>query len=357
MSSRLSSLRSALADESLDAIVITQPENRRYMSGYTGSSAMLLISSSETLIATDFRYYEQVARESPDYRLVKIESPDTGALLSEMVLQVGAKRVGFESQHVCVATHRKWTEAAEGFEYVPTEQIVERIRTVKDQEELDTIRRAVALSDGAVQHIKETIRPGMTEREIAWELEVYMRQGGADQLAFAIIAASGPSGAMCHATPTDRPVRPGEPIVMDLGARVDGYCSDITRTIYIGEPDGKFQEIYDIVLKAQLAAEDAIRPGMPGKDADAVARRVIDEAGYGDYFGHALGHGVGLVVHEKPSASQLSDDVLLAGSVVTVEPGIYLPDWGGIRIEDMVVVTDEGVDVLTQANKDPVVRP
>ena len=355
MDARLSKLRSALADESLDAIIITQPENRRYVSGFTGSSALLLITPTEALLATDFRYYEQVAREAPGFRLVKIESPEIGALLNDAIHEVGAKRVGFESQHVTFDTHRKWTEAAEDIEYAPTEGIVEKLRSVKEQSEVDAIRRAVALSDGAIKHIRETIQPGMTEKEVAWELEAYMRTHGAQQVAFETIVGSGPNGALPHVKPTDREVGAGEPIVMDLGARVDGYNSDVTRTLCIGEPDDRFQEIYGIVLKAQLAAEEAIRPGMLGREADAVAREVIGDAGYGEYFGHGLGHGVGLAVHEKPGAGKSSEDELLPGCVVTVEPGIYIPDWGGVRIEDLVVVTDDGIEVLTQASKDPFV--
>lgn len=356
MSSRLAKLRESLAAEAIDAIIVTQPENRRYMSGFTGSSAVLLISAQHALLATDFRYYEQMARQSPDFCLTKIESSKIGPVLNQMVHETGARRVGFECQHVTVDMHQEWTDAAESFELVPAKGIVETIRAIKDEEELAAIRRAVALSDGAVQHIKEVIQPGMTEKEIAWEMESYIRTHGADQLAFPIIAASGPNGAMPHAVTSDRIVLAGEPIVMDLGARVDGYNSDLTRTIYIGEPDERFREVYDLVLKAQLAAEGAIRPGMQGKEADAVAREVITEAGYGEYFGHGLGHGVGLAVHEKPSAGKTSEDVLLPGSVVTVEPGIYIPGWGGVRIEDMVVVTDHGVDVLSQATKDPIVK-
>jgi len=355
MSSRLAKLREALVANSLDAIVITQPENRRYISGFTGSSALLLVSTEHALLATDFRYYEQVGKQSPDFRLIKVESNEIGPILNNMVQEIQATRVGFECQHVTVDTHKQWADAAEGFELVPSKEIVETIRATKDTNELATIRRAVALSDGAIHHIGDVIRPGMTEKEIAWEMESYMRTHGADQIAFPIIAAAGPNGAMPHAVPSDRAILAGEPIVMDLGARVDGYNSDLTRTICIGEPDDKYREVYDIVLKAQLAAEKAIRPRMQGKEADAVARKVISEAGYGEYFGHGLGHGVGLAVHEKPNAGKTSEDVLRPGSVVTVEPGIYIPGWGGIRIEDMVVVTDNGVEVLSQATKDPIV--
>ena len=348
---RLTKLREALAAEGLDAILITQPENRRYLSGFTGSAGMLLISADEAIIATDFRYYEQVEKQAPDFCLAKI-TDKFKALLPELVQQVGAKRVGFESTHLTVDQHQQWQEVAEGFELVPTKELVERIRAIKDEDELSKIKKAIALSDKAVAHIVGFIEPGMTEKEVAWELEVFMRTRGAEKLAFDLIVGSGPNGAMPHATVSERVIRAGEPIVIDLGAMIDGYNSDLTRTICAGQADDKFKEIYDIVLTAQLTAEQSIRPGMTGKQADAIARQVIEEAGYGENYGHGLGHGVGLAVHEKPTVGRLSEDVLEPGMVFTVEPGIYLPGWGGVRIEDIVVLREDGVEVLTQASKD-----
>ena len=348
---RLTKLREALAAEGLDAILITQPENRRYLSGFTGSAGVLLISADEAIIATDFRYYEQVEKQAPDFCLAKI-TDKFKALLPELVQQVGAKRVGFESTHLTVDQHQQWLEVAEGFELVPTKELVERIRAVKDDDELGKIRKAIALSDEAIAHIVGFIEPGMTEKEVAWELEVFMRTRGAEKLAFDLIVGSGPNGAMPHATVSERVIRAGEPIVIDLGAMIDGYNSDLTRTICAGQADDKFKEIYDIVLTAQLTAEQSIRPGMTGKQADAIARQVIEEAGYGENYGHGLGHGVGLAVHEKPTVGRLSEDVLEPGMVFTVEPGIYLPGWGGVRIEDIVVLREDGAEVLTQASKD-----
>ena len=353
MSARLEKLRQKLMEEELDAILITQPENRRYLSGFTGSAGVLLISAEQAILATDFRYYEQVAREAPRFQLAKIESGEKFVdLLPDLIAQVGARRVGFEAAHLPYAQYQEWAEVAEGFELVPTKEWVEDLRAVKDEGELEAIRRAVALADEAMAHILNVMEPGMTERAVAWEIEAYMRTHGADKAAFDIIVASGPKGAMPHARPGDAPLRAGEPIVMDIGARMDGYHSDLTRTVCLGEPDDRFREIYDIVLRAQLAAEEGIRAGMTGREADALARSVIEEAGYGEYFGHGLGHGVGLAVHEKPRLSKLSEEeVLQPGMVVTIEPGIYLPDWGGVRIEDMVVVGEDGVEVLTHASK------
>lgn len=348
---RLMKLREALATEGLDAILITQPENRRYLSGFTGSAGVLLISQEQAILATDFRYYEQVEKQSPDFRLAKI-TDKFKTLLPELVHQVGAKRVGFESAHLTVDQYKEWEEVVEGFELVPTKELVEGIRAVKDEDELSKIRKAIALADEAFAHIVDFTEPGMTEKEVAWELEVFMRTHSAEKVAFDLIVGSGPNGAMPHATVSERVIRAGEPIVIDMGAMIDGYNSDLTRTICAGRPDDKFKEIYDIVLEAQQTAEQSIRPGMTGKQADGIARKVIEDAGYGDNYGHGLGHGVGLAVHEKPGVGRLSEDVLEPGMVFTVEPGIYLPGWGGVRIEDIVVMREDGVRVLTQASKE-----
>jgi len=347
---RLTKLRETLATDGLDAILITQPENRHYLSGFTGSDGALLISQDQAVLATDFRYYEQVEKQAPDFRLAKVTARFE-TLLPELIQQVGAKAVGFESAHLTVDQHQKWQEVAEGFELVPTKGLVERIRAVKDEGELGKIRKAIALSDEALAHIADFIEPGMTEKEVAWELEVFMRTRGAEKLAFDTIVGSGPNGAMPHATVSERVIQAGEPVVIDMGAVIDGYHSDLTRTICAGRPDDKFKEIHAIVLKAQLTAERNIRPGMQGKQADGIARQVIEEAGYGENYGHGLGHGVGLAVHEKPGVGRLSEDVLEPGMVFTVEPGIYLPGWGGVRIEDIVVMRGDGVEVLTQASK------
>jgi Xaa-Pro aminopeptidase len=347
---RLEKLREALATEGLDAILITQPENRRYLSGFTGSAGVLLISQEQAILATDFRYYEQVEKQAPDFRLAKI-TDKFETLLPELVHQVGVKRVGFESAHLTVDQHQQWQKVAEGFELVATKELVENIRAVKDENELIKIKNAIALADEALAHIVGFIEPSMTEKEVAWELEVFMRTHGAEKLAFDLIVGSGPNGAMPHATVSERVIQAGEPIVMDLGAVIDGYHSDLTRTICAGRPNDRFKEIYDIVLEAQLTAEQNIRPGMQGKQADDVARQVIEKADYGKEFGHGLGHGVGLAVHEKPGVGRLSEDVLEPGMVFTIEPGIYLPGWGGVRIEDIVVMGKDGVEVLTQASK------
>ena len=352
--SRIARLRERLAEEKLDAILITQAENRRYLSGFTGSEGILFISAQDTALLTDFRYFEHSEKESPAFRLVKIEGKVT-PLVARVIREASAQRIGFESTDLTVHTYNSWKAACEGFDLVPTRDIVLDLRARKDAGEMDALRKAIALSDAAFAHIVRVIRPGSTEREVAWQLDSYMRTHGATHMAFDSIVGSGPNGAMPHAAASERPIQKGEPIVMDFGARVDGYNSDISRTVCLGEPDPRFEETYSLVLRAQREAEIGIRPGMTGREADAIAREIIEQAGHGKHFGHGLGHGVGLAVHEKPSAGRTSEDVLEPGAVVSVEPGVYVSGWGGVRIEDLVLITDAGVEVLTQASKNPVV--
>lgn len=349
---RLEKLRQELENRGLDAIAVTHPQNRRYLSGFTGSGGALFITQDQAILITDFRYLEQAQGESPHFELSKATTDLFPKAVRELVAKSGVQRVGFESHDLSLANHSDWSAEAAGFELVPVRDLVEKMRAIKDEGELEKIRLAAAIGDAAMAHIREFMRPGMTEKEVAWELEVYMRTHGAEAAGFDIIVASGPNGSMAHATVSDRVIQVGEPIVIDVGARVDGYHSDLTRTLVLGEPDARLQEIYDLVLKAQLTAEEGIRPGMTGREADALARDVIEEAGYGEYFGHGLGHSVGLEVHENPRASKVSEDVLRPGMTLTVEPGIYIPGWGGVRIEDLVVMTESGVEVLAHADKE-----
>lgn len=350
-SPRFTKLRQQLEALDLDAFVVSQPENRRYLSGFTGSDGMLFIAQDRALLITDFRYVEQSAREAPQFTVVETQPEAVARRLNDLASEGGAQRVGFESLHVTVADHRHWAEAADSYRLVPTKELVEDMRAVKDEEELAVIKRAVALTDAAMAHIRELIAPGMAEKDVAWELESYMRTHGGEAVAFDPIVAGGPNGALPHAGASGDLIRAGQPIVVDIGTRVDGYHSDLTRTLYLGEPDGRFQEIYGLVLKAQLAAEEGIRPGMACRKADALARDVIAGAGYGKYFGHGLGHGVGLAIHEKPRLRSVSYEVLRAGMTLTVEPGIYIPGWGGVRIEDLTVIREDGVEVLSRADK------
>ena len=348
---RLEKLREKLEEMGLDALLVSQMENKRYLSGYTGDAGHLLITAQDALLATDFRYYEQVERQAPDFRLVKVAARYE-EVFGQMIAETGAKRVGFESQVITYDQFESWKRALPNVEWVPTKEIVEQIRVIKDEGELAIIRRAVALADQAAEHVIALLRPGMTELEAAWELEVYMRTHGAEAIGFPFIVAAGPNASLPHAIPSDRPIQAGEPITLDLGAQVDGYRSDLTRTVCLGKPkDDTYMRIWDIVLDAQLRAEEGIRAGMSGREADALARDVIVAAGHGEHFGHGLGHGVGLAIHEAPRASKLAETPLPAGATLTIEPGIYLPGWGGVRIEDLVVVRGNGVEILTKCPK------
>jgi Xaa-Pro aminopeptidase len=355
---RLATLRESIAkaDERLDALLIYQPENRRYVSGFTGSEAMLLVTLDRAVLSTDSRYWEQAEREAPEFSVYRVKKRHVLEMNDILAAAGRPQRIGFESTYITVDQLDQLKEAASEVEWVPTRDIVEDLRMIKDASEIELMRRAARIADDGFEHLRKTLRPGMTEREAAWELEAYMRTHGADKIAFDLIVGSGPNGAMPHHHSNLRPIQAGEPIVLDLGAEVQGYHSDLTRTICLGRPeDGRFLEVYDVVLRAQEAALHGIRAGMTGVEADRIARDVIEAAGFGNHFGHGLGHGVGLAVHEKPGAGRMAEDALPAGSTLTVEPGIYLPGWGGVRIEDLTLVGENGVQLLSRAGKEPLV--
>ena len=348
---RLAKLRARLPELNVDALLVTQNENRRYLSGFTGSAGALLIVRDRALIAVDSRYWEQAEQQAPGYDVFRIRTR-LHDHFGEMLEQAGQPpRLGFESGAVTVATFAQWAEVKIDAEWISTKDAIESLRAVKDADELATIRRAVALTDAGFDYLCGVLKPGMTERDAAWQLEAYLRTHGADALSFEIIVASGPNGAMAHHRAGDRAIQRGEPIVIDFGVVVDGYCSDLTRTVSLGDGDPRYAEVFEAVRRAQQAALGGIHAGMTGVEADALARGSIGAAGYGDFFGHGLGHGVGLAVHEAPSAGRLAAGRLPAGATLTVEPGVYLPGWGGVRIEDLVVVHEHSVEVLSQAHK------
>jgi len=351
---RVDRLRRLLAERALAGILISQPENRRYLSGFTGSAGVLLITADRQAIATDARYYEQVGLQCLGWELFRV-GYEFDSQLPDVLRQLGLEggRLGFEASHVSVERYERWQAALDGRATLqPTTGLVESLRQRKDEDELQAIRRAVALADQAMAHLYEWLRPGVSERQVAWELESTMRTRGAEAVAFEIIVAAGPHAALPHIRPTERGLERGEPVIVDFGCVVDGYCCDITRTLCLGQPrDGRYLELWELVRRAQEAAIAGLRAGMSGAEADDLARRVIVAAGYGEYFGHSLGHGVGLAVQEEPRLSYKNPEPLQAGAVVTVEPGIYLPGWGGVRHEDMLVLGEDGAKVLTRAAK------
>jgi len=355
MRERVEGLVAQLEEKELDGVLISAPENRRYLSGFSGSAGFLFITKSDAILVTDSRYTEQAANQSPDFDVRQVRG-GWGWLIDELKSQ-GVKKVGFESQDMTVSSYNNLIDAIKGdsslghVSMVPAPGLAENQRIIKDNEELAMLQLAIDAADKAMDLICPNITPGMTEREVAWKMEVAMRDAGADAISFDTIVAAGLNGAMAHHQPSDYIIKQGDPIVIDMGAKVGGYCSDLSRSIAVGEPDETFKKIYGIVLGSQLTAINTVKVGMTGEDADNLSRDVIAQAGYGDNFGHSLGHGVGLEIHENPRVGPRSPDVLDLNTVFTIEPGIYLSGWGGIRIEDIVILREDGAVSLSKAKK------
>ena len=351
---RLEKLRQLLVEKRLEGILVSQAENRFYVSGFSGSAGYLLITAGMAVLATDFRYIEQSKRQASDFEVFQI----TGKVddwFPDLVKRAGISTLGFEAESMTVAFARQLSDSLAKsqmkVELTPVDGLVEAGRIVKEADEIGLIAAAVKISDAAMNHISAYIQEGMTEKAVAWEIERFMREHDSESVPFEVLVQSGPNSALPHAQPSSRKIGGGEPIVMDIGAKVGGYASDLTRTICVGKPDAQFNKIHDIVLAAQLSAIALIKEGMTGDQADGFARVIIKEAGYGDFFGHSLGHGVGLAVHESPRLGPNSSDVLKNGMVFSVEPGIYLPGWGGVRIEDLATLDGGKIRVLSQAKK------
>lgn len=346
---RIQRLRERFGSE-VDAFVTSSPANRRYLTGFTGSAGTAVVGREDAYLLVDFRYVEQAKAQAQGVHVVHYD--DVHKSLGEVLTNLKAKRVAYEAAHVSVAGMKRLEEKLPEVAWTPVEDWVEELRAIKEPGEIEAIQRAVDLADRAFTYIVERLR-GRTEREIALDLEFFMRREGAKKLAFDTIVASGPNGALPHASPGERVVSDGDLVTLDFGAVVDGYCSDITRTVAVGKVDERQREIYQLVLEAQAVGLAAVRPGRTGKEVDAEARTVIERAGHGEHFGHGLGHGVGLEVHERPPVlSKVGEAVLKEGMVTSVEPGVYIPGWGGVRIEDLVVVTREGCRVLTRSPKE-----
>lgn len=348
---RLEFLRRLLAETGFEALLVSKPENRYYLSGFTGSSGWLLISPKVSLLFTDFRYVEQAAQQAPEFEMVRCSPGGLAGTLGEELRKLGLGSFGFEREHLTYGEFENLSRLA-AVRPLPAPPLVERLRAVKQPEELVAVRRAIKAAEEAWNEVRPMIKPGRSERELALELEWRMRRKGAQAVSFEIIAASGPRGALPHGIASDRRLACGEMITVDFGCRIDGYCSDMTRTVSLGRAPEILRAVYGLVRRAQEEACQAVRPGITGHELDAVARRIIAEAGWGDNFGHGLGHGVGLEVHEAPRLAPISEEPLQAGMVVTIEPGVYLPGIGGVRIEDMVLVTESGGEVLTSLPKE-----
>ncbi len=355
---RLERFRRAMARQDLDTFLVAVPENRFYLSGYeaedlnlTESSGYLLITAETKHLLTDPRYETSARAEVPDFELA-IYSQGLPQVLPELFSSLDTRRLGIESHFL---TFKRYAEVRDALqkarpsaEVVPTENLVEQFRIIKDEEEVERIRKSVRLTESALKAAWNFLSPGRSEREVAWVIEKTIREGGGQAVSFPPIVASGPNAALPHAVPTGRKAGRGESVILDLGSRLDGYCSDMTRTWTAGEPDPKLREIYKIAREAQLAAQDAARAGTDSVRVDSAARDLIRQAGYDEYFGHGLGHGVGLAVHEKPGLRKVDPVILEENMVVTIEPGIYLPGFGGVRLENMVLITKTGCELLTR---------
>ncbi len=352
--SRLQRLRKSLEQHELDALLISQPVNRRYLSGFTGSAGWLLLSADKAVLAVDFRYIEQAKIEAPEFEIVHTRG-EIANWLPQLSSEFRFQKLGFEANDISFSVYRLLYDILDGDKYriklVPTTDLVESVRIIKEPEELECITRAAGLADFAFEQVKSIVAPGMTEEEIAWELEKILREKGSETMPFEIIVASGSNSALPHARPSGRVIQRNEPIQFDMGAKVNGYCSDLSRTLYLGKSDKTFARIHDIVLGAQLTALATIEAGMNGDQADKLARTVIDQANYSDSFGHSLGHGIGMAAHEAPRLGPDSSDLLVDGMVFTVEPGVYVSGWGGVRIEDTVVLENGKVRTLATASK------
>lgn len=357
MQDRMSALRERLAAANLDALVITHPSNRFYLSGYTGddippneSAGHLIITPDKAILTASTTNSEQARQQATGFEVfdkIRGLAQADVAVLKEL----GAKRIGFEDDAILYADYQTLATELDGVELVPVGDMVDSLREVKTDEEIALLARAIEITDQAFEQVAATIREGDRERDIAARLERAMVDLGADGVAFPTIVASGPNAALPHHSPGDRQIAAGEPIVIDMGALYNGYCADLTRTVWVGEPDERLREIYPIVLEALTQTAQALRAGVTGKEADEIARKVIGDAGYGDAFVHGLGHGLGVRVHEGPSLGARNVEPLVAGNVLTIEPGIYLPEWSGVRIEDVVVIEEQGARVLTGAKK------
>lgn len=340
-----------LADFEGDAVIISESKNRYYYSGFTGTEATLLLTSDESYIFTDSRYHIQAKEQAEDFTLVDSAKNSVADFINEKKLA----HVGFEEETTSVRAYNSLTQKLEKCTVKGINQLIKNQRKIKDEQEIEYIKKAAEIADSAFLYILDEIKPEKTEKELALMLEFYMRKNGADGLSFDTIFASGLRSAMPHGVASDKKIEKGDLVTIDFGCTYKGYCSDMTRTIAVGSISDERRKIYEIVLKAQLAAKDAIRQGALASEIDSIARGIISEAGYGKNFGHGLGHSLGLDIHEFPSLSPKSEETLASGMLITDEPGIYVEGLGGVRIEDLLLVTDDGCDNLTSSPKELII--
>ena len=349
--SNLDRIRLKLAADEITAIAITNMPNIRWATGFSGSFGVLIVTTDSGVLITDSRYRIQAADECSGLPTATFANPTEAVdFLKEQIQQLGLRSLAFDHNQVTVATLEKWTKKFEGVALNPVDDPIDALRMIKTSDEVAKIRAACALTDSFLERLLAMARPGVTERALLWALEDMLREAGATA-AFAPIVLSGPRTARPHGNPSDRCLQDGDFITFDIGARLDGYCSDITRTVVLGKASDRQREVYEQLLKAQVACIDAIKPGMEGKDIDGLARKVLDEKDLGKFFGHGLGHGLGALVHDTGRLSPIIEQTIEVGQVWTIEPGVYIEDFGGARIEDDIVMTESGCEVLTKFPK------
>lgn len=342
MSHRIEQLTNNMEQDSIDAVIISDKLNIRYLSNFTGSSGYLYVSKRKKILLTDFRYLEQASKQCSEFEIIDFFKKGLIETLNDIIKEDNAHSIGFEDSKITYKEFVNFEDGLKNVEFVELNDLVEEIRMVKDKEELENIKMAAEIGDKAFKHILDFIKPNMTEWEVALEIEYFMRKNGAVKLSFDTIVASGLRSSLPHAEPTNKKIVSGDLVTFDFGCIYNGYCSDMTRTIIMGKANDKQKEIYNTVLTASDRALESIRAGLKGCEVDKIARDVIDNAGYKEYFGHGLGHSLGLFIHESPRLSPKDDTILKENMVMTVEPGIYIPNVGGVRIEDLVCITKEG---------------
>lgn len=345
---RIEKIKDEAACLCVDAVLITKPENKYYLSGFKSTNYYIVLTQKRNYLLTDFRYIESAGKKSNIFDIVPISNQYT---IFDFLGEIKADSLGIEENNITYSFYKELKKMISA-KIVCLEGCIEKLRKIKDIYEIRNIRTAAEIADSAFNYIIEKIRPEMTEKEIATELEFHMKKNGADGLSFDMIVASGERSSLPHGVASDRIVRPGDFITLDYGCIINGYCSDMTRTVAVSYVSREQHEIYDLVRKAQEKALESIKPGKKCSEIDKTARDIISDSGYGKQFGHGLGHGVGLEIHEAPVMNALSEDVLLENMVVTVEPGIYLSDCFGVRIEDLIVVSDYGIINLTSSSKE-----
>ena len=354
LSTRLNTFRSKMKDLKIDGALITKRENYMYLSGFSGSSANLLITNKKAYLLTDFRYIEQSSKQAPLFEIVQ-HKPNILDTINEIVNSEGIKRLGFEEQSITFYQYTEFTDKMKNTDFFGIGSIVDDQRAIKDEQEIEIINKAVQIADGAFTHVLSIIKPGITELDVAAELEYKMKKLGASGASFETIVASGLRSSMPHGIASEKKLELGDTITMDFGAMYNHYCSDITRTVFLGQPKKEMLDIYNIVLNAQLTSENGAKRGRTGKEVDKIARDIIYQNGYEGKFGHGLGHGVGLEIHESPRLSVGGERVLENNMAVTIEPGIYVEGLGGVRIEDTIIIQNDNPRVLTKSKKDLII--